>query len=203
MCVQKWRGKLSTVNLELRLGLSCLTPLSTIFQFHGGGHTDLPQVTEQTMSHNVVLSIPRPRVRFELTTLVVIGTDCICTCSCKSHYHMITTTTAPTDNLPMNDNWATLFYLLIGILTFSLSQIWQKNTVCANIMDSCWSIINYSSESCSLGSRNLIFAIHDVLIYVPSLYERKRKLLADKYFRWPFIRNILLFPVVIILHLPP
>ena len=105
MCVQKWRGKLSTVNLELRLGLSCLTPLSTIFQFYGGGHTDLPQVTEQTISHNVVLSIPRPRVRFELTTLVVIGTDCICTCSCKSHYHMITTTTAPTDNLPMNDNW--------------------------------------------------------------------------------------------------
>jgi hypothetical protein len=32
--------------------------------------------------------------RFELTTLVVIGTDC--TCSYKSNYHMITTTTAPT-----------------------------------------------------------------------------------------------------------
>jgi hypothetical protein len=30
---------------------------------------------------------------FELTTLVVIGTDC--TCSCKSNYHTITTTTAP------------------------------------------------------------------------------------------------------------
>jgi hypothetical protein len=29
----------------------------------------------------------------ELTTLVVIGTDCIC--SCKSNYYMITTTTAP------------------------------------------------------------------------------------------------------------
>jgi hypothetical protein len=31
---------------------------------------------------------------FELTTLVVIGTDC--TGSCKSNYHTITTTTAPT-----------------------------------------------------------------------------------------------------------
>jgi hypothetical protein len=31
--------------------------------------------------------------RFELTTLVVIGTDC--TGSCKSNYHTITTTTAP------------------------------------------------------------------------------------------------------------
>ena len=30
---------------------------------------------------------------FELTTLVVIGTDC--TCSCKSNYHTIKTTTAP------------------------------------------------------------------------------------------------------------
>ena len=32
-------------------------------------------------------------VGFELTTLVVIGTDC--TDSCKSNYHTITTTTAP------------------------------------------------------------------------------------------------------------
>ena len=30
---------------------------------------------------------------FELTNLVVIGTDC--TCSCKSKYHTITTTTVP------------------------------------------------------------------------------------------------------------
>jgi hypothetical protein len=34
-----------------------------------------------------------PWSRFELTTLVVIGTDCIG--SCKSNYHTITTTTAP------------------------------------------------------------------------------------------------------------
>jgi hypothetical protein len=32
--------------------------------------------------------------KFELTTLVVIGTDCIG--SYKSNYHMITATTAPT-----------------------------------------------------------------------------------------------------------
>jgi hypothetical protein len=37
----------------------------------------------QTLSHNV---------RFEVTTLVVIGTDCIV--SCKSNYHTIATTTA-------------------------------------------------------------------------------------------------------------
>ena len=34
-----------------------------------------------------------PWTGFELTTLVVIGTDC--TGSCKSNYHAITTTTAP------------------------------------------------------------------------------------------------------------
>ena len=34
-----------------------------------------------------------PWARFELTTVVVIGTNC--TCSCKSNYHTITTTTAP------------------------------------------------------------------------------------------------------------
>ena len=34
-----------------------------------------------------------PRVRFELTTLVVIGTDCLG--SCKSDNHKITTKTAP------------------------------------------------------------------------------------------------------------
>jgi hypothetical protein len=39
----------------------------------------------RTLLHNVVLSTPR----HELTTLVVIGTDC--TGSCKSNYHTITT----------------------------------------------------------------------------------------------------------------
>ena len=47
----------------------------------------------QILSHNVVSSTPRQWAGFELTTFVVIYTDC--TCSCKSNYHMITTTTAP------------------------------------------------------------------------------------------------------------
>ena len=44
------------------------------------------------LSHNVV-SNTHPRARFELTTLVVIGTDCIG--SYISNYHSITTTTVP------------------------------------------------------------------------------------------------------------
>ena len=48
----------------------------------------------QTLSHNVVLSTPRHERGFELTTSVVIGTDCTCTDSCKSNYYTITTVLA-------------------------------------------------------------------------------------------------------------
>jgi hypothetical protein len=40
-----------------------------------------------------------PWSRFELTTSVVIGTDCIGTCRCKSNYHTIAATTAPQFNV--------------------------------------------------------------------------------------------------------
>ena len=50
---------------------------------------------------------------FELTTLVMIGTDC--TASCKSNYHAITTTTAPS-------TWLILQCILIHII---LSVVWQ------------------------------------------------------------------------------
>jgi hypothetical protein len=46
----------------------------------------------QTWSHNVVMSTPA-WVGFALTTLVVIGTDCIG--SCKCNYDTITATTTP------------------------------------------------------------------------------------------------------------
>ena len=50
--------------------------------------TDLPQVTDKHYS---------PWSRFELTTSVVIDTDCIS--SCKSNYHVITATTVPLNNI--------------------------------------------------------------------------------------------------------
>jgi hypothetical protein len=56
------------------------------------GENHRPAESQTTLSHNV-FCVLLARATFKLTTLVVIGTDCIG--SCKSNYHTIMTMTTP------------------------------------------------------------------------------------------------------------
>jgi hypothetical protein len=95
--------------LECRfIGLWCLMPLSTILSyimavsFIGWGNRSTqrkPPTCRKSLTNFITkcyIEYTSSWAGFELTTLVVIGTDC--TGSCKSNYYMITTMTVHIQN---------------------------------------------------------------------------------------------------------
>jgi len=83
--------------------------------FSGGEHHRPAASHWQTLWHNFVSRKAGHEWGFELTTLVVIDTDCIC--SCKSNYDMFTTTTSPLHVVSLRFYY---MYYLYGFITCSI-----------------------------------------------------------------------------------
>ena len=82
--------------------------------------TDLPQVTDKL--YHIMLYW----AGFQLTTLVVIESDC--TDSCKSNYNTITPTTAPYVNATHGKIWFTRYFMCLIFCVLILPSKTKKTT---------------------------------------------------------------------------
>ena len=82
--------------------------------------TDLPQVTDKL--YHIMLYW----AGFQLTTLVVIESDC--TDSCKSNYNTMTPTTAPYVNATQGKIWFTRYFMCLIFCVLILPSKTKKTT---------------------------------------------------------------------------
>ena len=106
--------------------------------FIGGGNRSTCRTSLTNCITKCCIEFTSPLTGFELTTLVVIGTDC--TGGCKSNYHAITTTMIPwhcvgqqhklihtnkTHSLKANARWVEP-YIVFTQKSWRISQHWTK-----------------------------------------------------------------------------
>ena len=80
----KYQGVWQTCNSKKRLGLWCLTSLSTIFELYCGGQfrgeNHRPAASHYKLYHIMLYRVHLTWGGFKLTTLVAISTDCTSKC---------------------------------------------------------------------------------------------------------------------------
>ena len=100
----------------------------------GENHRPVPSHWQTSSQKRHIMLYTSPWSRFELTTSVVIGIDCIC--CCKSNDHTITATTAP------SFLWSVLWIIVYLFALFSLA------IVCPLIYDFCLSLWHLQTFIC-------------------------------------------------------
>jgi hypothetical protein len=98
--------------------------------FIGGGNRRKSPTCRKSLDKLYHIMFYRAWAGFELTTLMVIGTDCTSTfcvhCSYNSNYHTITTTTSPTSKSLLTLHILQMIQLNIYNTSIELIEFWRR-----------------------------------------------------------------------------